>query len=61
MKWIIYAGLQGYSEFQVAVAAQTAVGTGPYFMVPPNKTLESGKILQVLCSRASWCIYIPPI
>ena len=44
IKWTTYAGLQGYSDFQVAVAAQTAVGTGPYFMVPPNKTLESGKI-----------------
>ena len=38
-------GLQGYSQFQVAVAAQTAKGTGPYAMASVVQTPVDGKSL----------------
>ena len=46
--WNAYAGLPGYSEFNVSVAARTAVGTGPSFVVPTDRTHEGGKKDQIL-------------
>ena len=39
--WIV--GLPGFVEYEVAVAAQTAVGTGPYSNVTNFTTPEGGK------------------
>lgn len=36
-------GLQNYIEYEVTVAAQTAVGTGPYSIVQNFTTPEGGK------------------
>ena len=36
-------GLQNYIEYEVAVAAQTAVGTGPYSIAQNFTTPEGGK------------------
>ena len=38
-----YSGLPGYVEYEVAVAAQTAAGTGPYYNVLNFTTPEDGK------------------
>ena len=41
--WNCYSGLPGYVEYEVAVAAQTAAGTGPYYNVLNFTTPEDGK------------------
>ena len=48
-----YSGLPGYVEYEVAIAAQTAVGTGPYYNVTNFTTPEDGKqlLLTVSISR----------
>ena len=45
LSWNCYSGLQGYVEYEVAIAAQTAVGTGPYYNVTNFTTPEDGKRL----------------
>ena len=50
----VRTGLQSYGEYEVAVAAKTAVGTGPYSIAQNFTTPEGGKsptlITRLLCT-----------
>ena len=45
--FVMCIGLQSYGEFQIAVAAQTAVGTGPYTRAHVVRTQEDGKTRHI--------------
>ena len=47
---LIVASLKPFTVYTVTVAAQTAVGAGPYSIGLSRKTMEDGKITTKFCT-----------